>query len=390
MSEGRFLWLAYAAFLLNGVGTVLLGPLLPKLESLWSLNDSQGGALLAAQFLGMTLGTIFVLRQRHRAMAVGAACSAVGTLAMAALVHSGERGNLVEALACAALLLGGVGLGQAITALNLGVGADPDGRASRLSFGNAMWSVGAIVAPIAVSLALRQQVLWQGLAGLAFVFLLIWPWALPVHMQAEADVTGKSRERLAGLLWITFAVLMLLYGGSEACVSGWVTTFARRAGGAGLLVSPLSTSAFWFGVAGGRMGAAVVLRRWPDREALLLLASGSAIASLGLVFGQSMAQIAAWAFLSGVMLGPAFAVIVAATLNRGASVRQAGLVLASCGFGATLMPLLLGVVSERTASLREALGLPGVCLLGMLLLVFLFVQNPKRADKSLPGGHRPG
>jgi fucose permease len=138
------------------------------------------------------------------------------------------------------------------------------------------------------------------------------------------------------------------------------------------------------------MGAAVVLRRWPDREALLLLASGSAIASLGLVFGQSMAQIAAWAFLSGVMLGPAFAVIVAATLNRGASVRQAGLVLASCGFGATLMPLLLGVVSERTASLREALGLPGVCLLGMLLLVFLFVQNPKRADKSLPGGHRPG
>ena len=44
--------LAYAAFIPTGLITVLLGPLLPSLAARWSLNDTQGGYLFTAEFLG--------------------------------------------------------------------------------------------------------------------------------------------------------------------------------------------------------------------------------------------------------------------------------------------------------------------------------------------------
>jgi FHS family glucose/mannose:H+ symporter-like MFS transporter len=374
-------WLVYAGFFVNGIGVVLLGPMLPRLESAWGIGDSGGGALLAAQFLGMSLGTVLVLRAQRRAMTLAALCAWFGLICVAGLLRFGGTGAPVEAAAMAAMLVYGFGLGQAITALNLGAGADAEGRASRLSFGNAMWSVGAIVAPMLIAAALAGHALAGWLAALSLLFPAAWLWWLAPEFKVE-EMVQESGSRGAGFgLVLLFSALMFFYGSAEACLSGWVTTFARRDGGAGLGVSPLSTSAFWFGVAGGRALAAVVLRRWRDRDALLVLVGGAAAASVGLVFGRSMGLISTWAALSGMMLGPVFAMLVAGSMNRGSSSRQTGLVLAMCGIGATAMPLVLGVVSQRIASLREALVLPGVCLLAMLLLVMGFVRDRAGASR---------
>ena len=89
-----------------------------------------------------------------------------------------------------------------------------------------------------------------------------------------------------------------------------------------------------------------------------------------------MGQISAWAALTGMLLGPAFAVLIAGALNRGTAPRQTGLVLATCGLGATAMPLVLGVISQRTASRRAALVLPGVCLVFLFLLVLGSMRAP--------------
>jgi fucose permease len=380
MLNKRGAWLAYAGFFVNGIGVVLLGPMLPRLESLWGIGDSGGGALLAAQFLGMTLGTVLVLRVQRWAMAAGAVCASFALVWLGLLVRFGGSGSGVEAAAIAALLVYGFGLGQAITALNLGVGADAEGRASRLSLGNAMWSVGAILAPILIASALAGRTLAEWLMGLALIFPAAWLWWLAPEFEVERPVEVCAARGAVIPVVLLFAALMFLYGSAESCLSGWLTTFARRDGGAGLGVSPLSTSAFWVGVAGGRALAAVWLRRWRDRGALLLLLGGAAAGSVGLVFGRSMGAISAWAALCGMMLGPVFAMLIAGALNRGTSSRQTGAVLATCGMGATLMPLVLGVISQRTASLREALVLPGVCLVAMLVLVVGFVQAPAATD----------
>jgi fucose permease len=383
MLKWRLWWLTYAAFFLDGLGTVLLGPMLPRLETLWRFGDGGGGALLSAQFLGMSLGSVLVLRVRRRAMKLGAACAWAGLSSIGLLVLgkplTGQ--NLVIVLACAGFLLHGFGLGQVITTLNLRAGAESKLRQSRLSFGNAMWSAGAICGPVVMSVALTGRSLGPWLLGPAVLFPLIWLWSLrgDPRQASASDKTSGSGVTLTVVA--LFAALMFLYGGAESCLSGWVTTFARRAG-AGVSVSPLSTSAFWFGVAGGRAIAAGLLRNWREREALLLLIGGASIASLGLLSADSMGLISVCAVLAGMMLGPAFAVIVAGLLNQEASARQTGTVLAMCGLGASVMPLLLGVISERAGSLREALALPGLCLVAMLVLVLSQVGVGLRRERQ--------
>ncbi len=55
-------WLAIG-FLLAGLGTVMLGPLMPTLLHDWRLSDQQGGLLLAAKFVGSFLGGVSVPRR---------------------------------------------------------------------------------------------------------------------------------------------------------------------------------------------------------------------------------------------------------------------------------------------------------------------------------------
>ncbi len=55
-------WLAMG-FLLAGLGTVMLGPLMPTLLHDWRLSDQQGGLLLAAKFVGSFLGGVSVPRR---------------------------------------------------------------------------------------------------------------------------------------------------------------------------------------------------------------------------------------------------------------------------------------------------------------------------------------
>jgi fucose permease len=371
---------AYAGFWLNGLVVVMLGPLLPRLQALWGLGDAQGGALLAAQFLGMSLGTIFVRRDRRSALAVGSFWACLGLGGAAVLVAGARNASWILPVAFLAYLGCGFGLGQIITALNLGWGAALEGRSSRLEFGNAMWSVGAICGPVVVALALAlsggvgRLAVWLG----ALAVLLPVVWFLLDGREGVFDESTGSNSDLSGAALgtvVLFAALMFLYGSAEASVSGWVTTFARRAGGVGAAVSPLSTSAFWFGVASGRALAGGLMKGWRERNGLLLLLGAALAASLGLVFAQGMGQISGIAVVAGMALGPTFAFILSGALGAKATPRQTGLVLAMCGAGATVMPFLLGVVSERTSSLREALVLPGVCLAGMLVLAAVGMRS---------------
>lgn len=378
MFRWRMWWVAYIGFFLNGVGTVLLGPMLPRLESLWHLRDGQSGALIAAQFLGMSAGTILVAGERRRAMALGAVCSCAGLSGLGLLLlfaDESARTALLVTIACAMLAAHGFGLGQVITALNLHAGAESGSRQARLSLGNAMWSFGAIGGPLIMVLALAGTALAWWLIALGLVFVVIWISNPGNGDDAVTIAVTPADQGMTSRIVMVFGALMVLYGGAESCLAGWVTTFARRVSSSGSAISPLSASAFWFGVAAGRALAAAFLKDWRERPAMFLLIGGSAVGSFGLVFAGTLDAVTLWAAVTGLLLGPAFAVIIAETLNEGASSRQAGMVLAMCGLGASVMPLLLGVISQRVHSLRLALLLPGVCLAGMLALVALFVRT---------------
>jgi len=83
-------WLA-AGFLLAGLGTVMLGPILPSLLHDWRLTDQQGGLLLAAKFVGSFLGGVSVPRRLRFGVLGGMAyaCAGFGAFALSGGLASG-------------------------------------------------------------------------------------------------------------------------------------------------------------------------------------------------------------------------------------------------------------------------------------------------------------
>src|SRR5579862_9295860 len=126
----------YAGFVIAGMATVLLGPILPVLSARWSLSDFEAGSLFATQFAASTLGAILASHFRRGCLIFGYAAVAAGLAALAL----GERGIVLLAFG-----LLGVGLGSATTATNLTFGTEqPSQRGALLTRVNLFWGIGAV------------------------------------------------------------------------------------------------------------------------------------------------------------------------------------------------------------------------------------------------------
>jgi fucose permease len=185
-----------------------------------------------------------------------------------------------------------------------------------------------------------------------------------VTASAEAD----PQTGLSGGVYLYFAALLVLYGGLETCLSGWLTTFALRYGNKTLAVSEYTTLLLWMSLTVGRVGASGVMRRVGEktvqRWGLVLAAAFTA----ALAMAHSAVTIAGFAVLLGLSLAPFFPATWALLMAERPTARQAGVVLAVSGLGAAALPWLMGVVSTRAGSLQVALALPfaaALLLLGM-------------------------
>src|SRR5882757_269971 len=107
-------WMHYG-LALTGLGTALLGPILPLIARQWSLLDSQSGLLMTAKFVGATLGGMSVMKDLRHSMIVGTTAAALGFggFALAAGFEHGMGAG------CVGLFVGGFGLGQMITSINI-------------------------------------------------------------------------------------------------------------------------------------------------------------------------------------------------------------------------------------------------------------------------------
>src|SRR5258705_3485928 len=94
---------------LAGLGTALLGPILPVLAHQWGMLDSQSGLLMMAKFCGAFLGGVAVSGRLRRSLLVGlmAGAAGVGGFAVAASIGVG----------CGCLLGCGVWLRQITTSV---------------------------------------------------------------------------------------------------------------------------------------------------------------------------------------------------------------------------------------------------------------------------------
>ena len=157
-------WLA-AGFLLAGLGTVMLGPIMPTLLHDWRLTDQQGGLLLAAKFVGSFLGGMSVPRRLRLGVLGGMAFASAGFGAFAL------SGGLVSGAAC--LFVSGFGLGQIIASTNIVIGRRyREHTGSALASVNFFWSLGAVLCGMIAAAVLPRFHLRGPLLTFAGLFLV--------------------------------------------------------------------------------------------------------------------------------------------------------------------------------------------------------------------------
>ena len=376
--------LMHLSFLLTGLGTALLGPILPLLTRQWHLSDSHAGLLLMAQFCGSFSGGVSVSRHLRRSLGLGLGSAGLGFLGFALAPGL--------ALACVALLFAGFGLGQVITSVNILAGRRyTEHRASALALLNFSWSLGAVLSPLLAALLTPHFALRSLIECFAASFLLmLGVFALeragaPAAEQVRHEHVATAARGLARQVFVYFCLLLFLYGGLETCLSGWLTTFALRYGDRNLLLSEYTTTLLWVALTAGRGISSGLLLRVSVRGLQRASLAAAALLTAALALAHSAVLIALFATLLGLSLAPFFPATFALLMAREPSAREAGVVLAVSGLGAASLPWLMGVVSTRTHSLQIALALPfaaAVALLGLSLL-------PRLTPVSAPDSHSP-
>ena len=388
----------FCYFVVLGVATVMLGPVLPLLAARWAMHDAQLGSLFVSYFAGQFCGAWFATPRLRMSLVLGAIFAAFG---LALLAFAGA------AIAHAALFLAGLGLGAGLTAGNVMMGTlDEYGevypaaeerrapaRVRNLALLNIAWGLGAIACPLLLDLSLRQapmrarsgQLFFAMLAaalGLCTVLLALHLPRTPLHRSVATQTAHAPDFRWP--LFALFAATFMLYVGVENALGGWLPTYAERLSTDRLLVGRASAIAlcFWACELAGRalMAAATRLRqRFVYRACLAALIVIAAIVALVPHLGT--AAVFAVAALAGLSLAPLFPLAVAFLLARTGNHPRVGKVFACASLGGTGLPWLTGVLSGRFQSLRIGFAVPVAGAVLMLMLSFYLPRQDTRGDE---------
>ena len=355
-------WL-HVGFALTGIGTTLLGCLLPTLNVNWHLDDRRAGILFAAQFTGSTLGALLVRNDFFRSLVSGYFLLIAGAILVTFFTGS------VEVLFFLAF---GLGLGLTMTATSMLIGSTfLENRGAALSVLNAFWGLGAALSPVIASL-------WVGRWPPTYLFLL-----LAAALMVTFLLIGKNRAAFVGggrnavqsvngyrqlKLVSIFAVITFLYVGTEVSVSGWMMTYVGRLPISSKAWAPIAASCFWVALLCGRMLVPAIVRWLSEAQ---LLTSSLTIAFIGillLLVSRAPLAIVFSAILAGLMLAPIFPLCLANVLALTHDSPQSKWIFVIAGLGGAALPWMTGELSAHSGSLRVGLLVPVFALGTMIIL----------------------
>ncbi len=362
-STRRTLVVLHPVFALTGVMHAIGGPLLPSLVATFHLDDRQSGLLFLLYFGGTSLGALLCRANYARAMAIG-----FGAAAIACLFVTSAGWPLL----LVAFLLLGISVGMPMASVSLFTGrAFPQSNASVLTALNFTWSAGALLAPLLAARVLVSHTYRFAYAGLALAAvcaaLLC---AAFLRDSPEAVPTSSTRTQLASLrLIIIFALAAFLEVGIENTSVAWLPTYALRTAHQGVVFAVASTSIYWVGFLASRGLSALLLLRVRAVVLFRICVGIALIAGSVLTLTPSLALRNTAIFLLGAGLAPIFPLLLSQFFSLASHTSQSRWILASAGFGGSVLPWLAGVISAATGTIRTGILVIPAALLVMLLIV---------------------
>ena len=363
----RLHFAAFASIFCVGVWATSFGPALPFLADDMGMSLGAAGLLLTALFGGSIAasGAIFFHLHRINNRELDAAGLA---LAAGGLVLLGLAGHWSIGLVAAVIL--GVGDGLIVAAVHGIMATTSDDVPHAMNQLGLFFAVGAIVGPLwsGALLEATGEAAWVyagvgAVAAVATAFTLSVP--RPPSAEARGDRAGHAIIRTELLL---MAVVLFLYVGAEIGLGSWVSSYAREAADAGIMVAALMTSGYWGALLLGRLVTGRLLADGHRAAAVLVIAiAGAGLASAVLaLFGGTLAIGAAAAFATGLFFGPIWPVAMGIGSRLSPGTAPAALVTIG-NSGGLVFPWLQGLVLA-SAGPGEGIAVTAALCAAMLAL----------------------
>jgi fucose permease len=353
----------YFGFVLTGIGTNLLGCILPALSAAWNLSDSHSGFFFTAQFAGSSTGALLMQSDLNKSILRGYLLLIAGAIAFA-FCHGH--------FAAFFLFCFGLGLGSVMTATSMLFGRMyTTKRGASLSLLNAFWGLGAVACPLIATAwekfhSSNSLYLGMALAAAVPLFLLVLHSSYLSRLRDEVTILSGRKSKFS--LLIPLAIFAFLYVGVESSISGWMMTYIHRLPLSSGLYAPIATSLFWIALLIGRSVAPVVLQKISE-TALLTITLCILLASNGLLLlSYTPFMSLTSASLAGLMMAPIFPLCLSRVLAIASGPSESRWVFAVSGLGGAVLPWITGQVATVFGSLRTGLAVPLVAGVVMLLL----------------------
>lgn len=386
VNEKKRLCYTYLAFMLNGFLALSIGSLLPFIREARSLNYAFAGLLVSLHSVGNLIsgfaaGAAAAVIGRKKSILLFNACYALSYLLILA-------GNSQAALA-AAFLMTGLARGASSNFGNTEINSLAPGKAGFLNGLHAMFSIGAFLFPICLTILTRTVAARWIYACYFMAAMGVLSWMLYFLVPIDAQQTMKQEKKSSNFgffrepLFYLCTATLFFYLCAEQGVIGWLITYFVDTGLLSDALSQLMASVLWIMMLAGRLCTAWASERVRKERLLpvmgigivafffwLLVSKNTVLIVIGIMgFGYSMAGIY-----------PTTVSFCGALIQKYTMAWSFMLTLAS--MGSILMPSVIGRIAQRAGIAYGMSSVVVVVLMDLVLIMALsrYVQRERRKE----------
>jgi fucose permease len=378
--------LSYGVFLMNGMLALSIGSLLPFIRDARGLEYAFCGMIVSLHSVGnlvasFVAGALPIVIGKKKSILIFEAFFAISY----ALILFGNSNFLLAA----AFFLTGLARGAASNYCNSKINALAPGKAWIINGLHAMFSVGAFIFPILLTLiTMSSDDRWVYACGFMMaVGVITWIMYLMIPEDEVKAASGEGKKKSVDFgfvrepLFYLVILTLFFYLCAEQGVIGWMITYFKDTGYLSPSVSQITASVQWIMMLLGRLSAAWLSTKIAKEKLLPVMGVGIVIFFVLLI----MSRTTFWIMLGIVGFGYSMAGIYPTTVSFAGSILEKypmswSFILTTASFGSIIMPSIIGKIAE-TAGI--AVGMSSVALVVAVDMVFIIVlcaYTAKRRD----------
>ncbi|MBJ6360017.1 MFS transporter [Paenibacillus sp. GCM10012307] len=389
----RLFVLSCGFYLLIGITSVILGPLLPTLLKHYERNYSDGGTLLFLQFIGFLVGVLVSPMISARLGRKTMLLIALISIAAAAAVI-----GFLPAWAWVIAMTLCIGFGSGMIESSIGaftIEFAEQGKAVAMTKLDVYFGVGALLIPIAASLYIRFDV-WQftffSTSAITLVLMLLWMTMpaessrlLRIQSAESPDVPAeKKRYHRKQIIVLTiFVVFFFVYMGLELGLMNFLPSILIETTSVNESLASLSVTMLWVAMVIGRLFVGKIAESIRYIPFLLWSTLGTLFFTIAMLVISNEIATYLLIFAIGIFMSGLFSItlVYANSLIPGMTERTTSILIAAGGIGGAVLQYGIGWGMTRWPAISAIWILAGFSFV-LLLAIGLSHQWNVRSKSS--------